>query len=241
MPTISVCLSPLLADLQNFDGKVAVVADILRATTTIVTALEFGVKSILPVESVERCRDFQQKDYIGAAERGGTVVDGFKLGNSPFDYLKPLYKGKKVVFTTTNGTKTISLVRKAERIVFGAFVNLQALAGFLYDQKKDIVIICAGWEGEVNLEDTVFAGALIDKLKSAFSIEGDPAFLALTLFLQTSGELALSLNGSSHILRLQKLNLQRDIDFCLTLDKYQIVPELVNGEIVPCTIIKSLK
>jgi len=233
MPAISVCLSPLLANLHDFKGKIAVVVDVLRATTTIITAFEFGVKCILPVESIEQCRDFQMKGYIGAAERGGKKVEGFKLGNSPFDFLNPCYAGKKIVFTTTNGTKTISSIKTAERIIFGAFVNLEAVSGYLNDLKKDVIIVCAGWEGEVNLEDTLFAGALISKLTSSFSKEGDAAILAHRLYTQTGDDLTGSLEESSHIRRLRKLDLQRDIDFCLELNKYDIIPEMVNGEIIP--------
>jgi len=233
MPVLSVCLSPLLANGHNFRNKAVVVVDILRATTTIVTALEYGVKSIIPVDSIELCRDFINKGYIGAAERGGKIVEGFKLGNSPLDYIDPCFVGKKIVFTTTNGTKTISAIKKAYKIIFGAFVNIEAVAGFLKSLNNDVVIVCAGWEGEVNLEDTLFAGALIDTLKPSFSKEGDPAILAHKLFVQASGKLSSFLECSSHIKRLQKLDLQKDIDFCLTLNKYEMVPELINDEIIP--------
>lgn len=231
MPSISVCLSPDLARLQDFKGKVAVVVDILRATTTMVTALEYGVKSILPVDSVDLCRDFQQKGYIGAAERGGKIVEGFKLGNSPFDYMNPCYSGKKIVFTTTNGTRTIYAIKGYDKILFGAFVNLEAVAERLLRLNKDVVIVCAGWENEVNLEDTLFAGSLTDKLLPTFTSSGDPTLLAHKLYLQSEGNFSLFLQGSSHILRLQKLDLQKDIDFCLTLDKYESVPEMFDGEI----------
>lgn len=231
MPAITVCLSPQLANHQVFSGKVAVVVDILRATTTIVTALDYGIKSILPVETVEQCRDFQQSGYIGAAERGGRPVEGFKLGNSPMDFMNPCYAGKRIVFTTTNGTKTISAVRKADRIIFGAFVNLSALADYLRHLKKDVVIACAGWEGEVNLEDTLFCGALIDKLTTSFTTEGDPALLAYRLFKQCGQDLAVLLEGSTHVERLRKLGMQKDIDLCLTADRFDSVPELVDGEI----------
>jgi len=231
MPSVSVCLSPGLAKLQDFKGKVAVVVDILRATTTMVTALDFGVASILPVESVETCRDYQQKGYIGAAERGGKIVEGFKLGNSPFDYMDPCYVGKKIVFTTTNGTRTIYAIKGSDKIIFGAFVNLNSVAEILLKFNKDVVIVCAGWENEVNLEDTLFAGALVDKLALTFTSSGDPALLAHKLYLQSEGNLSVFLEGSSHIQRLKNLNLQKDIDFCLTLDKYDCVPEMRDGEI----------
>ena len=231
MPSISVCLSPQLARLQDFEDKVAVVVDILRATTTMVTALDYGVKSILPVESVDDCRDFQQKGYIGAAERGGKIVEGFKLGNSPYDYMDPCLAGKSIVFTTTNGTRTIYAIKGAYKIIFGAFVNLKAVADILESLNKDAVIVCAGWEDEVNLEDTLFAGALAGNLAPTHTLSGDPALLAYKLYTQSEGNISMFLKGSSHIQRLQNLNLQKDIDLCLTLDKYDCVPEMRDGEI----------
>lgn len=231
MPSISVCLSPELARLQDFRDKVAVVVDILRATTTMVTALEHGVKSILPVKSVKECREYQQKGYTGAAERGGKIVEGFKLGNSPFDYMSPNLAGNKIVFTTTNGTNTIYAIKGAYKILIGAFVNLKALAETLKNLNRDVVIVCAGWEGEVNMEDTLFAGALLDEIVPEYSCSGDPAILAHKLFTQSDGKLALILEDSSHIRRLQNLGLQKDIDFCLSTDKFNCVPEMVNGEI----------
>ena len=232
MPAISVCLTPLLANLYDFQGKIAVVVDVLRATSTIVTAFEYGVKSILPVDSIEICRDFQLKGYIGAAERKGEKVKGFELGNSPFDYFNPCYAGKKIVFTTTNGTRTISAVKKADQIVFGAFINLNAVAGHLSKFKKNIILVCAGWEGEVNLEDTFFAGALINELASTFIPEGDAAMLAYTLYKQGKEDIPGFLENSSHVHRLQKLGLQKDIDFCFEINKYDSVPILADGEII---------
>jgi len=239
MPAVSVCLSPLLVNLHDFKGKIAVVVDVLRATSTIITAFEYGVKSILPVDSIDVCRDFQLKGYIGAAEREGKKVKGFELGNSPFDYFNPCYAGKKIVFTTTNGTRTISTIKKADRIIFGAFVNLDKVAVYLHSINKDIVIVCAGWEGEINLEDTLFAGALISKLESSYLREGDAAALAIKLYEQSREDLSGFLEESTHVRRLKKLGLQKDIDFCLTLNKYEIIPELVNGEIIPIKNIRN--
>jgi len=163
--------------------------------------------------------------------RGGKIVEGFKLGNSPFDYMNTHLKGKKIVFTTTNGTRTISAVKGYDKILFGAFVNLEAVAEMLLRLNKDVVIVCAGWENEVNLEDTLYAGSLIDKLLPDFTTSGDPSMLAYKLHIHSEGNFSLFLKSSSHILRLQKLGLQKDIDFCLSLDKFDGVPEMFDGEI----------
>lgn len=231
-PVLTVCLSPKLTGLQDFRGKVAVVVDILRASTTIVTALAHGVKSVLPVESVKHCRELTKKGYIGAAERKGKVVEGFELGNSPFDFMNPGYAGKKIAFTTTNGTKTIFSITGADKIILGAFVNIMAVSRVLKKLNKDTVIVCAGWDDEVNMEDTLFAGALIDKLQSGFVIKGDPAILAHRMYKQSERKLVAFLEDASHMERLLNLGLQRDIEFCLTLDTYDIVPVLNNGKIV---------
>jgi 2-phosphosulfolactate phosphatase len=232
MPSVSVCLSPRLTDLHKFEEKVGVVVDVLRATTTIITALKHGIKSILPVDTVELCRDLQMKAYIGAAERGGKKVEGFELGNSPFDYINPGYAGKKIAFTTTNGTRTISKINNADRIIFGAFVNLNAVSRYIITHNKNVAIVCAGWEGEVNLEDTMFAGALINMLQPPFIREGDGAELAWNLFRLGEKDIPGLLEKSSHVQRLKKLGLQKDIEFCFELNKYDIIPELVNGEIL---------
>lgn len=232
MPSIDVCLSPLLHGLFRLEGKVAVVVDVLRATTTMITALEYGAEAILPVDTVEQCLEFQEQGYIGAAERGGKVVDGFRFGNSPFDYMTSDFTGRKIVFTTTNGTRTLSAIKEAEVIVLGAFVNLKALSLYLKKLDRDILVVCAGWEGQINLEDTLFAGALIDQLIPDFHISGDPALLSHTSYLKVRENLSGYLESSSHVRRLRKLGLQKDIDFCLTSDRFEIIPRLSDGHIV---------
>ena len=198
--------------------------DVLRATTTMVTALHHGVKSVLPVKSVEECRHFQQKGYIGAAERGGKIVEGFKLGNSPFDYMTPELTGQKIVFTTTNGTKTIHAIHEADKIIFGAFVNLKAVAETLTRLDKNVVIVCAGWEDEVNLEDTLFAGAVVFGLKQMFEYASDVPVMAANLYKHYKNDLKSALEDSSHVRRLLALGLEKDIDFCLKFDEYKVIP-----------------
>ncbi len=232
MPSISVCLSPRLTNLQDFTNKIAVVVDILRATTTISAALESGAASVRPVETLEECNYWQSKGYLGAAERGGQKVDGFDYGNSPFDYLNKNISGKKIALTTTNGTKTIYAIKNADQIFMGAFVNISALTRVLLDKKKDIIIVCAGWNDEVNLEDTMFAGALIDHLMHSFNISDDPAILAHNLFDLGKGDMFHFLEKSSHVSRLLKLGLKKDIDFCLELDIFDQVSVLKNDEIM---------
>jgi len=232
MPSISVCLSPRLADIHDFRDKIGIVVDILRATTTISTALEYGAIAIRPIETLDECKNWRSKGYLGAAERGGKKVEGFEYGNSPFDYINKNISGEKIALTTTNGTKTIHAVKTADMVLMGSFCNISALSEVLMDKKKDIIIVCAGWDDEINLEDTLFAGALIDGLMDSFDVSADPAILAHNLFLNGKDDMFQFLKKSSHVTRLLNFGLKKDIYFCLEQDKFDNIAVLKNEEIV---------
>ncbi|PKQ68276.1 2-phosphosulfolactate phosphatase [Raineya orbicola] len=235
MPTIEVCFSPNLLSLHNLNDKIVVVVDILRATSCMVTALACGVESILPLQDVETCKSMQLQGYLVAAERDGKKVEGFDLGNSPFSYMDSHLQGKKIAFTTTNGTQVIKLSESAKQIVVGAFLNLSAIANYLKKQQGDVLIACAGWKGQVNVEDTLFAGALVQELSQEFSTANDSALLAQSLYLTHQGNLLAFVSLCSHVQRLKNLGIQKDIEFCLQKNVYEIVPILQNGSLVKLT------
>jgi 2-phosphosulfolactate phosphatase len=231
--TIDVCLSPDLIHIYDFEGKVAVVTDILRATSCMTTAFAHGVKEIVPVDSLEECLDYGAKGFLTAAERNGKKVDGFNFGNSPYSYMESSLKGKSVAVTTTNGTRAIKLAKdRADEVVIGSFLNLSAVADFVNQIDKDVVVVCAGWKGRVNLEDSLFAGALVDKLKGQYSLELDAAKMALSLYDAAKSDMMAFLDGCNHIERLQKLNIQKDINFCLNIDVYDAVPVLDGKRLI---------
>lgn len=233
MPHIEVCLSPHLLSLHNFDNKIAVVVDILRATSCITTAIAHGVKSILPLQDVETCRNMKKQGYCIAAEREGKKVEGFDLGNSPFCYMNPALQGQKIAFTTTNGTQVIQQTKQAQQVLIGSFLNLSSLCIYLTHQNKDVIIACAGWKGQVNAEDTLFAGALTQKLTQMhFIAANDSALIAQKLYEYHQNNLLEFLKTTSHYQRLKKLNIEQDITFCLQKDLYNVVPILKDGEIV---------
>ena len=178
MRTIEVCLTPELIRQHNLKGKVVVVVDIFRATSCIVTGLANGVKSIRPVAEVEETMALGKQGYIMAGERGGQKVDGFDLGNSPYDYQDESLKGKKVAISTTNGSQAILKSQGASQILIGAFLNLESLTEYLLQLPQSIVIHCAGWKGTPNLEDTLFAGALIDECAEELTTIGTIHFHA---------------------------------------------------------------
>ena len=232
MKNIEVCLSPALLDLYGVENKVVVVVDILRATSCMTTGLAHGLKSIIPVAGLEECRDLRAKGFIAAAERDGKMADGFDLGNSPFSYMDKSLVGKSVAMTTTNGTQAISKSLKAEEIIIGSFLNKTAVSNYLLSQPNDVLVLCAGWKGQINLEDTLFAGALVEMLYKDFSSENDSAITAHTLYKAAKGNLSKFLANSSHVLRLKRLNIIKDIDFCLQSDVYNVIPVLKKGELV---------
>lgn len=226
MKNISVCLSPELIHLFDLENKTVVVVDILRATSTITTAFAHGIKKVKPMDDLEKCRKLKDEGYIIAAERGGQMVDGFDFGNSPFSYMNPEMKGNKIAFTTTNGTLAIQKSLKASHIIIGSFLNLSAVAQKIKGLNKDVVIHCAGWKGSVNTEDTLFAGALIEKVIEDFEYNTDDATLAHNLFIQHQSDLRELVFQSAHAQRLQKFGIRKDIEFCMQKDEYDVVPYL---------------
>ncbi|AGA76389.1 2-phosphosulfolactate phosphatase [Echinicola vietnamensis] len=233
MNKIEVCLSPELIHLHDLHGKIVVVVDIFRATSTMVTGLANKVTSITPVAGLEACRTMKSKGYIIAGERNGQTAEGFELGNSPLSYLNNGFEGKKIAVTTTNGTLTIEKSKAtADEVLIGAFLNLQATATYLAQQNKDVVIHCAGWKGMFNLEDSLYAGALVSVLDGQFEYDCDGAIAMKALFEQHKDDLKGFLSQASHAKRLQNHNIEADIDFCLTMDEFNFIGKLQGEELV---------
>lgn len=231
MKSIDVCLSPDLTHLYEVQDKAVVVVDILRATSCMTTAIAHGVSSIRPVADVAECEALREKGYLTAAERGGEKIEGFDFGNSPFEYMSEAVKGKKIGVTTTNGTRAINLSKEAKLLIAGSFLNLSSVAKFLNSQEYDVLILCAGWKGHVNLEDTLFAGALAEQLTAKFSRACDSTLGAITLYHAAKHNMMAFLQNSSHVQRLKNLNIEADIAFCLQVDQYDVLAVLEGEEL----------
>lgn len=232
MKSIDVCLSPELIHLYSVQDKTVVVVDVLRATSCMVTAFAHGVKSIKPVSNLEDCKDLRKQGYITSGERNGEKVDGFDKGNSPFEYMSGDVKGGKIAFTTTNGTLAIEKAKAASELLIGSFLNISSVVARLKQSQNAILILCAGWKGRFNLEDTLFAGAVLEKMADVATPDDDAPLAALHLYRSAKSNMIEHLNASSHVKRLNRLNINKDIEFCLTEDQYRVVPELVNGELI---------
>jgi len=234
MNRIEVCFSPGEYHLYEADFQLVVVLDVLRATSAICAAMEHGVKEIIPVASVEEARQLQSEGYLAAAERGGQIVEGFDMGNSPFSYMDPALKGKSVVLTTTNGTKAINMAKDKETVVIGSLNNLDALCHWLIRQRRDILVLGSGWKDKFNLEDTICAGAIADAcLKSGkFKADEDSTVAAKFIFRSSRDNMFAFLKASSHRRRLRRLNLNEDVKYCLTPNNCSAIPVLKNGSLV---------
>jgi 2-phosphosulfolactate phosphatase len=229
MKKIDVCLSPDLMHLYTVEDRIVVVVDILRATSCMVTALAHGVAAIQPFADLNDCLFMKEKGYFTAGERNGEKVPGFDFGNSPFEYMDEKVKGQKIAFTTTNGTQAIAKSEGAKEIVIGAFLNLSAVVEYLRNGKDNVLVVCAAWKGKVNLEDTMFAGAVVEHLKEYIEPDCDAPLAAQRLYNLAKRDMVDFLKDSSHVKRLNRLNIHRDIEFCLTPDQYPVVPRLQQG------------
>ena len=232
MNSIEVCFTPELIHLHEVKGKLVVVVDIFRATSTMVAALAHGVTEILPFADLESCRAMQAQGYLIAGERDGLTAPGFELGNSPVAFLEGNYAGKKLAMTTTNGTLALDKSKGASEILIGAFPNLKATASYIQSRNLDVLIHCAGWKGRFNLEDSLYAGALVQALSSSHANQEDGALAMSSLFSLEGGNLATYLSQASHAKRLQNHGIEDDIDFCLSLNLYeQVVGLTQKGEL----------
>lgn len=234
MRTIDVCVSPELMHLYTVSDRTVVVVDILRATSCMTTAFAHGIASITPFAKMEDCLAMKAKGYFTAGERDGKKVEGFDFGNSPFEYMDEKLKGQKIAFTTTNGTQAIAKSAGAREIIIGSFLNLSAIINYLSKGPNNILVVCAGWKGKVNLEDTLFAGAVVELLKDQVQSECDAPVAAQHLYNNAKHDLVDYLKDSSHVRRLAKLNIFKDIEYCLTPDQYSVVPVLREGKLVSC-------
>jgi 2-phosphosulfolactate phosphatase len=234
MKKLDACLSPALIPLFNVEDYIVVIIDIFRATSSICYGIENGAEAIIPVSEVEECAAYREINahYLLAAERDGRVVDGFDFGNSPFSYTVEKVLGKTIVLTTTNGTHALHLSRQAKKVVIGSFLNTSALCNWLKSQNDSILLVCAGWKNNFNLEDTLFAGAVVEQLK-AFDFKLDDAAIAANdLFQLGKADINQYLKKTSHGERLKKLGIEKDIEFCLQVDLTTAIPILHGNRLV---------
>ena len=236
-PSLHTSLSPTLLHLYDVSNSIVVIIDVLRATSTIATALYNGAKSVIPVDSVSRCMDIgRQIDGVTAGERDGKIAEGLEYGNSPFEYPREFIEGKTLVLTTTNGTRLLHMAMEkgAKEIITGSFPNLSAVCDHLVEMKQNVILGCAAWKDKVNMEDALFAGAVISRVREQFYINCDSSHIAEAMYEKGKKDLFafIKKNDASHYHRLMNFGLEKDIRYCLDADVANVLPVYKEGKLV---------
>ena len=233
---------PTAQQAQDIDcnGKIAVVIDVLRATSVITTALDNGAQEVIPVRTVEEAQSLYATSDASKTLRGGErnalKIEGFDLSNSPLEYKKKVVEGKTIIITTTNGTNAINNVKGADEVVLACFRNVAAVAdhlvGLSHRGSRDVVVVCAGTEGRFSLDDGLCAGMLIELLKQKTEVETDDLGLLVTQYYQQNKTNLLgALSSCFHLKRLFTLGFYDDIRFCLETNCVTTVPVVQNDKI----------
>jgi 2-phosphosulfolactate phosphatase len=232
-PTVDVCLSPHLYSVYHKEDTIVVVIDILRATSAMCTAFEHGVEKMIPVASVEEATEYKKQGFLVGAERNGIALEGFDFGNSPYSYMTDDIKDQTIVISTTNGTQAIEAARNAYKVVIGAFTNISAICSWLTSQNKNVILLCSGWKNRFNLEDSLFAGAVTERLiATGIFRTGDAALAVSALYQMAKINPYKFLHNSSHAERLAAMGLKEDIKYCLQLDKTSVIPVLDGKHLI---------
>ena len=234
-PVLHTVLSPRLLDIYDVSNSIVVIIDVFRATSTIATALYNGAAKIIPVDSVDLCIQIgKESGGITAGERDGKVIAGLSYGNSPAEYPRSFIEGKTLVLTTTNGTKLLHMALKngADEVVTGSFPNLSAVCAHLVSQKKNVILGCSAWKDKFNLEDTLFAGAVIQQVRDYFTIHCDSSLMASDMYELHKKDMFSFIRNTTHWHRLASYGLENDLEYCVSPDVANILPFYRSGALV---------
>lgn len=232
---LNVLLSGLGADELYFTGKTSVIIDVLRASSTIVAAIHNGAKEVVPVATVEFAVKVSGGMFGGqtllGGERNTKKIEGFALGNSPFEYSKEIVEGKTIVFYTTNGTKAIAKAKFSENLFICSFNNITTVSKHLVLLNKDVDIICAGRNGFFSIEDSICAGKLVSIiLEMVPDIEMNDSVKAVKALYDKYGkDIGKMMKESEHGKILIDNGFEKDIDYCSQVDIVNIIPFYING------------
>ncbi len=234
---INICPAPDLFDKYYEKNCIVIMVDAIRASATICTALHYGVSEIVAEACKDKALSMREFGYMTAGERNGIKLDEFDFGNSPLSFQDENLKGKKLAFSTTNGTRAIEIAAKQnpDKLVIGSFINFSALFDWLENQNKNVLILCSGWKGTINIEDLLFAGKLASKLikTSNYFFEKDAVSIAMNLYSMAKDDFFNFVMMSSPRLNSKLQMLENDIRYCLSMDITKKIPIYIDGKIVP--------
>jgi 2-phosphosulfolactate phosphatase len=234
---LDICLSPALFPYHKQSDQIVVVIDVIRMSSSICTAFHYGAKSIRPLASIEESMQYKgKKNHLIAGERDSLKLDGFDLGNSPFDFMNESIKGKEIVITTTNGTEAIQAAKDSQELIIASFINEHAVLNHLDRCHGNILLLCSGWNQKVNVEDSLLAGKLAYEIlkRKDCSLNSDAVSLAIQLYEDAATDLYDYTLRMSYRLKDRLSYLEKDIRYCLNPDlKSRIIPYLVSDKLLP--------
>ena len=230
-PKVDICLSPELYKYHKKDDQIVVVIDVIRASTSICVAISNNVKKLIPVETTEEALDFKAKGLLISGERESMKIEGFDFGNSPTEFLSDSIVGRELAMTTTNGTTAINIAKDASSLIIGSFINSDILISYLENCGKDVLLLCAGWKNTVNIEDTLFAGFVSQRLLGSgrYTADSDSVSLAISVFFAAKNNIYEFITSLSPRLKSKLSFLEEDIKFCLYSDKLNVIPVYKDG------------
>lgn len=222
---------------SKLENKIAVVIDMFRATSVIVTALNNGCEEVIPFltieETLESSEELKREEYILGGERRAVKIDGFDLSNSPLEYTKEVVEDKKVLITTTNGTRTLTKSNSAKRIIIAAMINAKAVADKLLEINEDVVIINAGTNGNFSMDDYICSGYIINEmLKVDNQIELTDISKTANMIYENNSDIISYVKEATHYSVMKSLELDNDIEYCMKKSIVNNVPEYKDGKIV---------
>jgi 2-phosphosulfolactate phosphatase len=234
------CINEARSD--DFIHKTVIVVDVLRATSSIITALVNGCSGIIPVGTVCQARNLQSEGDLLGGERFCKKIAGFDLGNSPIEYQQADIEGKRIIMTTTNGIRAIQKSHKADHILAGALINASSCANADNELNRDIVIICAGTQDEFSLEDGLGAGLIINELINIHpdkTVELNDFGIAMhSSYIHFREHLQAAILDCSNGKKLKKLGFEEDIILCTHVNLFSLVPILRNDILMPYEVLK---
>ncbi|PSQ85598.1 MAG: 2-phosphosulfolactate phosphatase [Bacteroidetes bacterium QS_3_64_15] len=214
-------------DVQD---RTVVVIDVLRACSTIVTALDRGARAVLPVldmaQAGKLATNLDPDVYRLGGERGGEKIEGYHLGNSPREYTEESVEGRDVILNTTNGTRALAQATEADHLVAACFLNAGQVVNFIQRHTDAVTIVCAGHRNRPSLEDTLCAGLLLDRLwegEEPYPVT-DSAHTAHTLYHTDREDLDTALRGANHAEQLASQGYEEDLDYCFRIDAMSALP-----------------
>lgn len=215
---------------EKLENKVVVVIDTLRMSSVITTALANGAKEVIPVAEIEDAvrlaKYLECNSFLLGGERNGAKIEGFDLSNSPFEYKVDVVKNKTIIITTTNGTKALKKASISDDVIIGCLLNASAVADYLFNKNKNIVIICAGTKGKFSIDDIITAGAIYDKLKNKISFDSDDLSKAsYFLYQMFQNDIPSILKESIPFSIMKRLGYENDLPYCASIDMFYILPK----------------